>query len=56
MLSTTTTEMIPGLKSGKNTAPSLADTENSVHCMGKKGVAGPLQEHLEYFAEIAVCF
>ena len=58
MLSTTTTEMIVGLKSGKNTVPSfssIAETENSVFCMGKKGMAGQmLWEHLEYFAETAV--
>lgn len=57
MLSTTTTEMIVGLRSGKNTVPSLAGTENSVVCMGKKGMADQMMwEHLEYFAETAVSF
>lgn len=57
MLSTTTTEMIVGMKSGKNTVLSLAATENSVLCMEKKGMAGQmLWEHLEYFAETAVSF
>lgn len=57
MLSTTTTEMIVGLKSGKNTVPSFAETENSRLCMGKQGMAGQmLWEHLEYFAETAFSF
>lgn len=56
MLSTTTTEMIVGLKSGKNIVPSLTETENSVLCMGRKGMIGQMWEHLEYFAETAVSF
>lgn len=57
MLSTTTTEMKVGLRSRKNTVPSLAETENSVLCMGKKGMAAQMYwEHLEYFAETAVSF
>lgn len=50
-------EMIVCMKSGKNTVPSPTETENSILCVGKKGMAGQiLWEHLEYFSETVVSF